>query len=144
MLRNFSRAAPKELFSGLFLFEAHLRDFFVGFGFTFLVYTDFHETEVGFDGFARAFGIAFDDLVVDEAVLIEQGFAGGAHFEHDLAVIEHARAQHFEHGAHHVQHKDVVGCFDDGHVEFGVKGGLFGGALRCGGSALLYRDACGS
>ncbi|OIQ64585.1 hypothetical protein GALL_538630 [mine drainage metagenome] len=69
-------------------------------------------------------GVAVLQGRIDGAVLVQQGRAGRALLEHDLPIVKHAFAQQLEHGAHHVQHDDVVARLDDCHVEFGVKAGL--------------------
>ena len=58
--------------------------------------------------------IAALQRVIDGAVLIEQHFAGGALFEHGLAVVKDALLQQLIHRAHHVQHHDVMAGLDDG------------------------------
>ncbi len=63
--------------------------------------------------------------VVDGSVLFQHGGACGVLSKHHLTIVEYALAHQIEHGAHHVQHDDIVAGFDDGGMKQRVQPGLF-------------------
>ncbi len=56
--------------------------------------------------------------------MIEQQIARCALLEHDRAVVKHTFAQQIKHGAHHMEHDDIVTGFDDRHMKLRIKIGL--------------------
>ena len=108
-----------------------LGDGFVPFGALLIPQGRFHIAHMRLDSRTRRHGVPGLQRLVDDPMLLKQGLAGCALPEHDLTVVEHALAQKLEHGAHHVQHHDVVARLDDCHVEAGIQLRLFlGGAAR--------------
>ena len=80
------------------------------------------------------FGVSRLKRGVDSSVLVQEGRAGGALVEDDLAVVEHTFLQEVVDRAHHVQQDHVVAGFDDGEVKLGIEAAFVGGRtfLVCG------------